>query len=64
MVLMKSWYNTSYLAPIIENYFRDGEQFGVSMAYSYEGHVENGAAISTPLGSAGGMKKFRIFPGF
>ncbi len=56
--------NTSYLAPIIENYFRDGEQFGVSMAFSYEGHVEGSTAVSTPLGSAGGMKNpgfFRVF---
>lgn len=56
--------NTSHLAPIIENYFRDGEQFGVSMAYSYEGHVEGGVAISTPVGSAGGMKKIQDFSGF
>ena len=56
--------NTSYLAPIIENYFRDGEQFGVSMAYSYEGHVEGDVAVSTPLGSAGGMKKIQDFSGF
>lgn len=56
--------NTSHLAPIIENYFRDGEQFGVSMAYSYEGYVEDGVAISLPVGSAGGMKKIQDFSGF
>jgi len=56
--------NTSHLAPMIENYFRDGEQFGVSMAYSYEGHVEDGIAISTPVGSAGGMKKIQDFSKF
>jgi len=56
--------NTSHLAPIIENYFRDGEQFGVSMAYSYEGYVESGVAISSPVGSAGGMKKIQDFSGF
>lgn len=56
--------NTSHLAPIIENYFRDGEQFGVSMAYSYEGYVKDGVAISTPVGSAGGMKKIQDFSGF
>nr|WP_294840249.1 NDP-sugar synthase [uncultured Methylotenera sp.] len=56
--------NTSHLAPIIENYFRDGEQFGVSMAYSYEGYVEDGVAISSPVGSAGGMKKIQDFSGF
>ncbi len=56
--------NTSHLAPIIENYFRDGEQFGVSMAYSYEGYVDNAVAVSTPVGSAGGMKKIQEFSGF
>ncbi len=56
--------NTSHLAPMIENYFRDGEQFGVSMAYSYEGYVADGVAISAPLGSAGGMKKIQDFSGF
>ena len=56
--------NTSHLAPIIENYFRDGEQFGVSMAYSYEGYISQGVAVSAPLGSAGGMKKIQDFSGF
>lgn len=56
--------NTSHLAPIIENYFRDGEQFGVSMAYSYEGYIAAGLAISSPVGSAGGMKKIQDFSGF
>ncbi len=57
--------NTSHLAPIIEDYFRDGEQFGVSMAYSYEGHISSsGDAVSLPVGSAGGMKKIQDFSGF
>jgi len=56
--------NTSHLAPMIENYFRDGEQFGVSMAYSYEGYIESGVAVSSPVGSAGGMKKIQDFSGF
>lgn len=56
--------NTSHLAPMIENYFRDGEQFGVSMAYSYEGYIESGVAVSCPVGSAGGMKKIQDFSGF
>lgn len=34
--------NTSYLAPQIENYFRDGHQFGVRMAYSFEGTIKDG----------------------
>jgi mannose-1-phosphate guanylyltransferase len=56
--------NTSHLAPVIENYFRDGEQFGVKMAYSYEGYIESGVAISKPIGSAGGLKKIQDFSGF
>jgi len=28
--------NTSHLAPVIEEYFRDGDRFGVQMAYSFE----------------------------
>jgi mannose-1-phosphate guanylyltransferase len=56
--------NTSHLAPVIENYFRDGEQFGVKMAYSYEGYIESGVSISKPIGSAGGLKKIQDFSGF
>ncbi|WP_137719650.1 sugar phosphate nucleotidyltransferase [Methylobacillus flagellatus] len=56
--------NTSHLAPVIEDYFRDGEQFGVQMAYSYEGSFVDGVATGCPLGSAGGMKKIQDFSGF
>ena len=56
--------NTSHLAPIIENYFRDGEQFGVQMAYSYEGAIINGKSVGKALGSAGGLKKIQDFSGF
>lgn len=56
--------NTSHLAPVIESYFRDGEQFGVSIAYSYEGYIASGVAVSLPVGSAGGMKKIQNFSGF
>lgn len=57
--------NTSHLAPIIEDYFRDGDQFGVSMAYSYEGYISSdGVVASQPVGSAGGMKKIQDFSGF
>ncbi len=57
--------NTSHLAPIIEDYFRDGEQFGVSIAYSYEGYISaDGVVTSQPIGSAGGMKKIQDFSGF
>ncbi|MCC7431306.1 NDP-sugar synthase [bacterium] len=56
--------NTSHLAPAIENYFRDGERFGVKMAYSFEGKFVNGQLEGKALGSAGGMKKIQDFSGF
>lgn len=49
--------NTSYLAPEIENYFRDGSRFGAEMAYSFEGHLEDGRIIDEAVGSAGAIKK-------
>ena len=56
--------NTSYLAPQIEGYFRDGHRFGVSMAYSFEGAIENGQLIDQPLGSAGALQKIQRHSGF
>lgn len=56
--------NTSYLAHRIEDYFRDGEQLGVHIAYSYEGRIHNKKLHSQALGSAGGMKKIQEFSGF
>jgi len=56
--------NTSYLAPQIENYFRDGQRFGVEMAYSFEGQVEDGRIIDAPVGSAGALQKIQQHSGF
>jgi mannose-1-phosphate guanylyltransferase len=56
--------NTSHLAPMIENYFRDGERFGVHIAYSFEGRLVGGELKGEALGSAGGMKKVQDFSGF
>lgn len=56
--------NTSYLAPQIEGYFRDGHRFGVSMAYSFEGSIENGQLIDRPVGSAGALQKIQCHSGF
>jgi mannose-1-phosphate guanylyltransferase len=56
--------NTSHLAPAIERYFRDGEQFGVHIAYSFEGRLVDGELLGKALGSAGGMKKVQEFSGF
>jgi mannose-1-phosphate guanylyltransferase len=56
--------NTSHLAPVIQDYFRDGSQFGVEIAYSFEGLLEGGKVEGQALGSAGGMKRIQDFSGF
>ncbi|MBU0654784.1 MAG: NDP-sugar synthase [Gammaproteobacteria bacterium] len=56
--------NTSHLAPVIENYFRDGNQLGVHIAYSYEGYMTEDWLEGKALGSAGGMKRIQEFSGF
>jgi mannose-1-phosphate guanylyltransferase len=56
--------NTSHLAPVIEEYFRDGDRFGVQMAYSFEGDLVGGQIEGKAIGSAGGMKKIQDFSGF
>ncbi len=56
--------NTSHLADQIENYFRDGHQWGVQVATSFEGHFQNGQPVAEALGSAGGMRKIQDFSGF
>ena len=54
--------NVSHLANEIEGYFRDGQRFGVELAYSFEGRIEDGQLVGDALGSAGGMKKnSRVF---
>lgn len=55
---------TAYLAPHIENYFRDGSHFGVRIAYSFEGYHVDGRAVRDPLGAAGGLKKIQDASGF
>ncbi len=56
--------NVSHLAEEIENYFRDGQRFGVEIAYSFEGRIEEGELIGDALGSAGGLKKIQDFQNF
>ncbi|MEB3297055.1 MAG: NDP-sugar synthase [Cyanobacteriota bacterium] len=56
--------NVSHLAEEIENYFRDGQRFGVQIAYSFEGRIEDGVLIGQALGSAGGLKKIQNFQNF
>jgi mannose-1-phosphate guanylyltransferase len=57
--------NTSYMAPQIEDYFRDGRRFGVQMAYSFEGTVaDDGLIADAPLGSGGELRRIQDFSGF
>ncbi len=56
--------NVSHLAEEIENYFRDGQRFGVEIAYSFEGRIKDGELIGDALGSAGGLKKIQNFQPF
>ncbi|MEZ2225611.1 MULTISPECIES: NDP-sugar synthase [unclassified Microcoleus] len=56
--------NVSHLADVIENYFRDGQKFGVQIGYSFEGRIEEGQMIGEAVGSAGGMKRIQEFSPF
>lgn len=57
--------NVSYLHQKIEEYFGDGNQFGVQIGYSFEGYVnDSGEVVPEPLGSAGGIKKIQEFANF
>lgn len=57
--------NVAYLHEKIEDYFGDGQQYGVHIGYSFEGYAAcNGRIVPKPLGSAGGMKKIQEFSGF
>lgn len=56
--------NVSHLAAEIENYFRDGQRFGVQIGYSFEGRIEDGVLIGDALGSAGGLRNIQDFNPF
>ncbi len=56
--------NTSYLAPQIEDYFRDGERLGVEIAYSFEGRLVDGELVGEAIGSAGGMRRVQDHSSF
>ena len=57
--------NVSYLHEKIEEFFGEGEQFGVQIGYSFEGYTtDDGTIVPEPIGSAGGMKKIQEFGGF
>lgn len=53
--------NVSHLADEIESYFRDGQHFGVQIAYSFEGRIVDGALVGEAIGSAGGMRRIQDF---
>jgi mannose-1-phosphate guanylyltransferase len=56
--------NVSHLAHEIESYFRDGQRFGVQIAYSFEGRIVDGDLVGEALGSAGGMRRIQDFSPF
>jgi mannose-1-phosphate guanylyltransferase len=56
--------NVSHLAEEIENYFRDGQRFGVDIAYSFEGRIVDGQLMGEAIGSAGGMRRIQDFSPF
>lgn len=56
--------NVSHLANEIESYFRDGQRFGVQIAYSFEGRIVDGELVGEAIGSAGGMRKIQDFSPF
>jgi len=57
--------NVSHLANEIESYFRDGQRFGVQIAYSFEGRIEaDGVLVGDAIGSAGGMRRIQDFSPF
>ncbi|NEO25469.1 MAG: NDP-sugar synthase [Kamptonema sp. SIO4C4] len=56
--------NVSHLASEIENYFQDGQRFGVEIAYSFEGRIVDGQLVGEALGSAGGLRRIQDFNPF
>ncbi len=56
--------NVSHLAEEIESYFRDGQRFGVQIAYSFEGRIVDGDLVGEALGSAGGLRRIQDFNPF
>jgi len=56
--------NVSHLAGEIESYFRDGQRFGVQIAYSFEGCIVEGELVGEAIGSAGGIRRIQDFNRF
>jgi len=56
--------NVAHLNRKIEQYFSNGQRWGVQIGYSYEGGYTHGELTPNPLGSAGGMRRIQDFGGF
>ncbi len=57
--------NVSHLHEKIEDYFGEGQRFGVEIGYSFEGGLDaQGNVVPDPRGSAGGIKLIQEFGGF
>ncbi len=56
--------NTGHHAAAIEDYFGDGHRFGVKIAYSFEGRLEDGELIGDPIGSAASIRNIHSHAGF
>jgi len=56
--------NVAHLHHKIEQYFGNGQRWGVDIGYSYECVYEQGEVKPSPLGSAGGMRHIQDFGGF
>ncbi len=56
--------NVSHLNHKIEQYFGNGQRFGVEIGYSFEGGYEHGELVAKPKGSAGGLRYIQDFSGF
>jgi len=56
--------NVAFMHNRIEEYFGDGQRWGVEIGYSYEGVYEHGDILPRPIGSAGGMKRIQDNSGF
>jgi mannose-1-phosphate guanylyltransferase len=56
--------NVAHLNRKIEQYFGNGQRWGVQIGYSYEGNYNHGELTAKPKGSAGGMRHIQDFGGF
>lgn len=56
--------NVAFNHERIEQYFGNGQRWGVQIGYSYEGAREHGDILPKPLGSAGGLRKIHDHGGF